>query len=404
MNQSNRIQFVPLISKYFIIILTFFLAIALNATPNDDLLDAASKGDLPKLEVLLGTGKSGNPSVSTADINYADSENRTALYFAYKEENTDIVTYLKKNGAKETSLTKLFQIGSICLKELEKRNFKGVLEEADSTLKEKIQYAELFQKKDNTLSLEQEYFISIYYLRSLAYMVLDEYKLAIVDYEFILQKNKTMDVTVYTYYARALHETGDIKKEIQVLESGLPFYEKKDKAHIYFNLGWSYYHDNQIDKAIFCSEETFKLAGTDLNFLGAYFNNSIYKFQKGDYESGWNWFFYSLNLVFQMEPEARKKRLLPTVSDFEDLLKKQKEPKSKTLTSNVITALWFLHKIKEDSISEKLTRVKELRISKIEKSLSEKPFETSINPELIKLLTTYSSKIKNSSVIDKDIE
>ena len=57
---------------YFIIFI--ILTTSIFATPNDDLLDAAAKSDLPKIESALATG---------ADIDYADSENRTALYFAY---------------------------------------------------------------------------------------------------------------------------------------------------------------------------------------------------------------------------------------------------------------------------------------------------------------------------------
>ena len=97
--------------KNLVILLVLFVLFinSLAATPDDDILDAAKNGDLPKAEAALKVG---------ADINYEDSENKTALYFAYEKEKTDVISYLKKNVAKETNLTNLCERDGSCAKEI----------------------------------------------------------------------------------------------------------------------------------------------------------------------------------------------------------------------------------------------------------------------------------------------
>ena len=126
------------------------------------LLEAAANSDLPKIESALTAG---------ADSNYADSENRTALYFAYEKEKTEIISYLKKNGANETNLTKLFRMEKSCAKEYGKQNYKGVIKETERIQKEKIQYEALFQKEDKTLSLEQNTFLNVVYYRAFPFSI-----------------------------------------------------------------------------------------------------------------------------------------------------------------------------------------------------------------------------------------
>ena len=188
------------------------------------------------------------------------------------------------------------------------------------------------------------------------------------------------------------------------MENCLPLYEKKEKAQIYYNLGWYYYLENQIDKAIYASEDSLKLAKDDIDLVGAYFNNSLFKFIKGNDESGWNWFFYSLNLSFKRDSEGRKSLLVSVIPDFENLRKKAKEIKSKTLAANADTALWFLYKVNEEPIPKSMNLLKNLSFSRIQKAMSQSPFETSINPELKYLLAAYSSKVENFKEADLTLE
>lgn len=220
-----------------------------------------------------------------------------------------------------------------------RKDYKRAVKIADKGLLG-VRYRNLPKGKNGKLSKEEDTYLNILYKRALSLSQQKRYDRAIQDFEFVLSKQPKVNVYVYFHFAKVFKRMGKIPKAISLLQDVLTKYEEKEKALVYYNLGWYYYLDKQIDKAIYASEKSYELSPDDPELAASFFNGVTFHFAKGEFEKGFQWLFRALNISFVLDESIRISELRSHIFDLESILGNAPLKDRKYIQ----TALWFLHK------------------------------------------------------------